>query len=49
MKVWNCKPIFTTDTLQQKIEIIDLKPALAGENTSLRVNFAIPVYLYMHI
>ncbi len=27
--------IFPTDTLQQKIEIMDLKPVLAGENTSV--------------
>ncbi len=26
MNVWKCKLIFTTDTLQQKIEITDLKP-----------------------
>ncbi len=26
MNVWKCKLIFPTDTLQQKIEITDLKP-----------------------
>ncbi len=30
MNVWKCKLIFPTDTLQQKIEITDLKPFLAG-------------------
>ncbi len=34
MNVWKCKLIFSTDTLQQKIEITDLKPFLAAENTS---------------
>ncbi len=34
MNVWTCKLIFHTDTLQQKIEITDLKPFLTGENTS---------------
>ncbi len=34
MNVWKCKLIFPTDTLQQKTEIIDLKPFLTGENTS---------------
>ncbi len=29
------KLIFPTDTLQQKIEITDLKPFLAAENTSV--------------
>ncbi len=32
MNVWKCKLIFTT--LQQKIEITDLKPFLAAENIS---------------
>ncbi len=32
--------IFPTDTLQQKIEITDLKPVLAGENTSVLTIFA---------
>ncbi len=34
MNVWKCKLVFPTDKLQQKIEITDLKPFLAGENTS---------------
>ncbi len=34
MNVWKCKLIFPNDTLQQKIEITDLKPFLTGENTS---------------
>ncbi len=34
MIVWKCKLIFPTDTLQQE-EITDLKPFLAGENTSV--------------
>ncbi len=35
MHFWKCKPIFTSDTQQQNIEITDLKPHfLAGENTS---------------
>ncbi len=35
MNVWKCKLIFPTDTLQQKIEITDLKPFLAAEDTSV--------------
>ncbi len=35
INVWTCKLIFPTDTLQQKIEIINLKPFLAGEDTSV--------------
>ncbi len=34
MIVWKCKLIFPTDTLQQEV-ITDLKPFLAGENTSV--------------
>ncbi len=34
MNVWKCKLIFPSDTLQQKIEITDLKPFLAAENFS---------------
>ncbi len=30
MNVWKCKLIFPTDTLQQNIEITDLKPFLAA-------------------
>ncbi len=37
MNVWKCKLIFPSDTLQQKIEIPDLKPFLAGENTSVLI------------
>ncbi len=41
--VWKCKLIFPTDTLQQKIEITDLKLILAGENTSVLINLATTV------
>ncbi len=34
MNVLKCKLIFPSDTLQQKIEITDLKPFLSAENTS---------------
>ncbi len=34
MNVWKCKLIFPTDTLQQKIEITDLKPFFVDENTN---------------
>ncbi len=37
MNVWKCKLIFPTDTLQQNIEITDLKPFLAAENTSVLI------------
>ncbi len=40
MYVWKCKLIFPTDTLQQKIEITDLKPFLAGDNTSVLIILA---------
>ncbi len=43
MKVWKCKLIFPTDTLQQKIEITDLKPFLAAENTSVLIILATAV------
>ncbi len=33
INVWKCKLIFPPDTLQQKIEITDLKTFLAAENT----------------
>ncbi len=36
--------IFPTDTLQQKIEITDLKSVLAGENTSVLIILATTVY-----
>ncbi len=44
MNVWKCKLIFNTDTLQQKIEITDLKPFLSGENTSILIILATTVY-----
>ncbi len=43
MNVWKCKLIFLTDTLQQKIKITDLKPFLAGENTSVLIILATTV------
>ncbi len=43
MNVWKCKLIFPTDTLQQKIEITDLKPFLAAENTSVLIILATTV------
>ncbi len=43
MNVWKCKLIFPTDTLQQKIEITNLKPLLAGENTSVLIILATTV------
>ncbi len=45
MNVWECKLIFATGTLQQKIEITDLKPFLADENTSVLIILAATVYL----
>ncbi len=45
MNVWTFKLIFPTDTLQQKIEITDLKPFLAGENTSVLIILATTVYV----
>ncbi len=33
LNVWKCKLIFPTDSLEQKIEITDLKPFLAIEKT----------------
>ncbi len=45
MNVWECELIFPTDTLQQKIEIIDLKPFLAGENISVLIILATTVHL----
>ncbi len=45
MNVWKYKLIFPTDTLQQKIEITDLKPFLAGENTSVLIILATTVYI----
>ncbi len=40
----NVNWIFPTDTLQQKIEITDLKPFLADENTSVLMILATTVY-----
>ncbi len=45
MNVWKCKLIFPTDTLQQKIEITDLKKKLAGENTAVLIILATTVYV----
>ncbi len=46
MNVWTCKLVFPIDTLQQKIEITDLKPFLAGENTTVLINLA-TTYIYI--
>ncbi len=43
INVWKCKLIFPIDTLQQKIEITDLKSFLAGENTSVLILLATAV------
>ncbi len=43
MNVWKCKLIFTTDTLQ--IEITDLTPFLAAENTSVLIILTTPVFI----
>ncbi len=43
MNVCECKLIFPPDTLQQKIEITDLKHFLAAENTSVLIILAITV------
>ncbi len=50
MNVWKCKCklIFPTDTLQQNIEITDLKPFLDGENTSVLIILATTVYTHTH-
>ncbi len=40
---WKCKLIFPTDTLQQTIEITDLKPILAGENIRVLIILATTV------
>ncbi len=46
MNVCKCKLIFPTDTLQQKIEITDLKNIfLAGENTSVLSILATTIYI----
>ncbi len=46
INVWKCKLIFPTDTLQQKIEITDLKPCLSAENTSYNNFGYYCVYIY---
>ncbi len=46
MNVWKCKRIFPTDTLQQNIEITDLKHFLDAENTSVLIVLA---YIYIYI
>ncbi len=43
MNVCKCKLIFPSDTLQQKIEITDLKPFLAADNTSVLIILATAV------
>ncbi len=40
------KTDFPTDTLQQKIQITDLKEFFAGENTSVLIVLATTVYKY---
>ncbi len=61
MNVWKCKLIFPTDTLQQKIEITDLKPYFWLEKllilkiiliilaTSVCVCVCVCVYIYIYI
>ncbi len=47
--VCKCKLLFSTDTLQQKIEITDLKPFFVGENTSgLRLLHSSVCMLFMY-
>ncbi len=46
MNVWKYYLIFPTDTLQQKIEITDLNPFLAAENTSVLIILATTVYVF---
>ncbi len=43
MNVCKCKLIFPTDTLQQNIEITDLKLFLAAENTRVLIILATTV------
>ncbi len=50
MNVWKCKLIFPPDTLQQNIEITDLKPVLAGDYTSVIIILATtPLYMKLLI
>ncbi len=46
MNVWKCKRIFPTDTLQQNIEITDLKHFLDAENTSVLIIYIYVYYMY---
>ncbi len=50
MNVWKCKPIFPTGTVQQNIQITDLNPFLAGENTSVLIIVLLerPPLYFMH-
>lgn len=41
--------MFSTDTLQQEIEITDLKPLLAADNTSVVITLATAVYYFYRI
>ncbi len=45
INVWKCKLIFPTDTLQQQIEMTDLKLCFACENTSVLIILATTVYI----
>ncbi len=49
MNVWKCKLIFPTDTLQQKIEITDLKQFLDHENNSVLIILDTTVYICIYI
>ncbi len=49
INVCKCKMIFPTDTLQQKIDITDLKLFLACENTSVLIMLATTIYIYIYI
>ncbi len=44
INVWKCKRMFPSDILQQKIEITDLTPCLALENTSVLIMLATAVF-----
>ncbi len=49
INVWKCKVIFPTDTLQQKIQITDLKLLLAAENTCVLIILATTVYVFFNL
>ncbi len=49
MNVWKCKLIFPTDTLQQNIEITDLKQFLDHENNSVLIILDTTVYICIYI